>query len=205
VRFLSIFLMCAAAFAQPKPARISGRVVDQSGNPVRRATVKLLGGQTYTQLSDDNGVFAIDNVTPGSYSLVALRPGYSTQKYGAATPLVRDCANVEDPGLNALVTSAVPPCIEHAPGTTLVLAAGQVLNDATVKLFQQGSISGRLSSQDGDALQNWAVLAMRFAYSRGIRELQEAAGRTRTPTVRLSSPTFRPAAIICARATAAAA
>ncbi len=176
MRFLSIFLMCAAAFAQPTPARVSGRVVDQSGNAVRRATMKLLGPQTYTQLSDDNGMFAIDNVTPGRYSLIAQRPGYSTQKYGAATPLIRDCANAEATGLNDLGNSIVKQCIDHAPGTTLVLASGQAVNDVTVKVFQQGSISGRLTGQDGDALQDWGVQALRIVYLHGVRQLQSAGG-----------------------------
>jgi protocatechuate 3,4-dioxygenase beta subunit len=97
-------LLSATAWPQ-QPARVAGRVLTQSGDPIRRAMVRLFGVGSYTQTSDENGAFAIENVTPGRYTLMAQRTGFSTQKYGASTPLIRDCVTADGVGLDARTTA----------------------------------------------------------------------------------------------------
>jgi hypothetical protein len=86
-----LLILFLTALAAAQPAKISGRVVNQSGDPVRDARVRLIGTETLTGISGDNGIFAIDEVPPGAYALVAWLEGFAAQKYGAATVLSEDC------------------------------------------------------------------------------------------------------------------
>jgi thiol-disulfide isomerase/thioredoxin len=70
----------AEADPEPKPnpkARISGRVVDEQGEPVANATVRLAdggakGGKDIRGTTDRSGAFTLNGLRPGStYSLVA--------------------------------------------------------------------------------------------------------------------------------------
>jgi uncharacterized membrane protein len=60
------------------PDAISGRVLRDDGNPPANGSVILsLGGQPAdTALTDDNGDYLFDQLTPGSYSLQAAVTGY---------------------------------------------------------------------------------------------------------------------------------
>ncbi len=58
-------------------ARIEGRVVSQSGEPIRKATVELRGNRLlYVDISDSAGRFAIDGLAPGRYTISASRAGF---------------------------------------------------------------------------------------------------------------------------------
>ena len=77
---------------RPTPARIvlgsgatvTGRVVDESGNPVSGAGIILLNmeipdpASILQGASEDNGAFAIPHLTPGSFHLFAGREGYAS-------------------------------------------------------------------------------------------------------------------------------
>ena len=186
-RMLIASLLGAAALAQqaqaPKNARVVGRLVSQSGDPVRRATVKLLGTVTYTQTSDDNGLFLLESVEPGSYALVAVRIGFSPQKYGAATPLTRDCENLDtitEDSPNPVGLANARRCIARAPGTTLSLTAGQEMKDLVIQLTRQGVINGKVTDQDGEVLARWQVQALKVVYERGVRRLQNVSNVANT-------------------------
>ncbi len=172
-------LLSTAALAQ-QPARVSGRVVNPSGDPVRRATVKLQGSASYTQTTQENGAFTIENVAPGRYTLTAQRSGFSSQKYGATVPLIRDCPNADAATLNPVATANLQQCAAAAPGTNLSLAAGQELKDLVIQMTPQGSISGRLTNQDGDAVPNWQVQASKVSYEGGKRKIQTSGFGART-------------------------
>src|SRR4051794_15799453 len=94
---LMVPLICGALQAQPRQpsdkARISGRVTNPTGETLRRAVVRLLGRETYKQTVDANGAFTLEGIAPDAYVLIVQRTGYSAQKYGASTPLIRDCYN----------------------------------------------------------------------------------------------------------------
>lgn len=164
IRLISAVLLTAAAVAQqveaPRMARVSGRVVNQAGEPVRRAVVKLLGNAIYSQTANAEGVFVLDQVQPGAYSLVASGSGYAVQKYGAEGPLVQHCPNYESVAGrtgNPVSMQYVRRCTAGAPGATLSLAAGQELKDLRIKLTPNATISGRVLNQDGEPVRGWSV------------------------------------------------
>jgi protocatechuate 3,4-dioxygenase beta subunit len=186
VRAFSVALLIAGAVAAqqveaPKTARVTGRVVSESGEPVRRAAVKLLGRINPTQSTDGEGAFVFENVPAGAYVLIALRRGYSVQKYGATTPLVRDCYGqnlgaIEEQNPNPIGISIARRCIERAPGTTLSLAAGREITGLVIQLTRQGVVSGRVLDRDGEAVPRWRVQAMKVVYDRGVRRLEDRTG-----------------------------
>ena len=185
-RVFVALLMIAAAAAQP--AHVAGRVVKQTGEGMRHATVTLLGAERYTATADAAGAFAFDGVAPGTYALMAQRVGYASQKYGAAWPLVRACGKLDDvnnqrehanSGYDVVVD--LRQCIEHAPGTMLTLAVGQAIKDLTIPIVQHGVISGKVLNQDGEATANQVVAAMREVYRDGARRLAQAVSTSTGP------------------------
>lgn len=181
-RLSAVLLIGAIAFAQPaaapRTARVGGRVIRQTGEGVRRATVTLLGAKRYTGTTDADGVFAFDGVAPGTYALIAQRVGYASQKYGATGPLVRHCVGVDGPVSHGLypaekedAAAVYRQCIEHAPGTMLSLAADQEMQDLVISIAQHGVISGKVLNQDSEPIQG-GVAGMKVSYERGVRRLE---------------------------------
>ena len=91
--FLLALLAASFLAAQPadlaKNARLEGQVVSTTGEPVKNATLQLLGsaqqdqGQaptTYSQSSDNNGKFVFEALAPGTYRLLALKDGFSRRR-----------------------------------------------------------------------------------------------------------------------------
>jgi hypothetical protein len=81
---LTFFSFC---FAQPGPrkAHVEGRVINQAGNPLNKATVTLVGNDrtpaaalppAYTAASDASGAFVFEGIEPDTYRLFAQRTGY---------------------------------------------------------------------------------------------------------------------------------
>lgn len=63
---------------EAKYGTISGRVIESAtGNIVSKVSIKT-EPSTSTLLSDDNGVFKIENVLPGEYLISAVKSGYDT-------------------------------------------------------------------------------------------------------------------------------
>jgi protocatechuate 3,4-dioxygenase beta subunit len=157
---LDLWLLCGAlslcGFQAPPAERpkdekclIEGRVVNAvTGEVVRKATLLLThrGGTATpsTAETDDTGRFAFRDLEPGSYLLLAERPGFARQAYGArSNPL---------------------------SGTTLLLSAAQRLKDLTFRLAPNSIISGRVVDEEGEPVQNAVVMALRAAYQRGERQ-----------------------------------
>jgi hypothetical protein len=170
MRFLPAALAASALFAQaprpgnaagepPRKARLEGSVVSAAGQPVARATVRLLGlsplatatpPMTVTS-TNDAGVFVFEQVEPGpGYQLLAERPGFVPGRYGARSP-------------------AGPPA-------TLAVAAGQEIKGLTIVMTPQGVISGRVTDQNGDFVQGVQVRAVRRGFQRGVRTLVQVGG-----------------------------
>ncbi len=179
VRLLLLFI-CGAAQAQtPQPpvkARVSGRVTNPTGETLRRAVVRLLGKESYKQTVDANGGFALEGIAPGSYVLIVQRTGYSAQKYGASTPLIRDCFNAEQTSIKPEDVAALRQCAARAPGTVLSLKAGAELTNIAIKLTPLGYISGRVTNQDGEPVPAWQVQPMQAVFENGKRRLQTRGG-----------------------------
>src|SRR6266849_3843521 len=81
---LSIALVSAAAFAQDIQTRgsIGGTVTDQNGAAIPGATVTVTGALLPTGgrsgTTDSNGVFAVENLAPGLYSVKVTNTGFKT-------------------------------------------------------------------------------------------------------------------------------
>ncbi|MDQ3918715.1 MAG: TonB-dependent receptor [Acidobacteriota bacterium] len=72
-------LLCAAASAQTGTSSVRGTVTDPQGNAVPGATVSLVNpdtNQTRTQTTGEDGHYAFDLVTPGTYRVEAEAKGF---------------------------------------------------------------------------------------------------------------------------------
>jgi protocatechuate 3,4-dioxygenase beta subunit len=130
------FVLLAAALlpAQTPPTQsgagpmIRGTVVtDNSGRPVRRATVSLVDGAsgvTRSEMADDQGRFTFGVLPRAGFALQAAKLGYVTMYYGSEVP-------------------------GRKPGATLELAAGQRELAVTIKMVHGAAISGRVQDSLG--------------------------------------------------------
>src|SRR5512146_1250265 len=140
----------AAKPAEPAASQkgsIQGRVVNAvTDEGLRKVTLMLASasntGVPVTAETDDTGHFVFQNLPPGRYQLLAERSGFARQVYGSRS--------------NAMT------------GTSLVLSAAvPEIKDVVFKLAPSSIISGRVLDDEGEPLNNVAVMAMRPAYSRG--------------------------------------
>jgi Carboxypeptidase regulatory-like domain len=80
------------------PIRVTGRVVDPTNMPLRRATVSLtaVGSQTdkSTVLADEDGVFAFNSVSPGAYVLRFDAPGFLSRRVTVSKAVTEHDVNV---------------------------------------------------------------------------------------------------------------
>ena len=80
VIFITLFFICAA-HAQSPDGTISGTVYDPLGKLIAGAEVTVVNDatrvQSYTKTNND-GVYVIPNLTPGSYRLQVAKPGFKT-------------------------------------------------------------------------------------------------------------------------------
>lgn len=104
-RLLGMVLVLAAGMVgsagtlSAQDARVLGRVTDGVGNPVAQATVTLVGedgAAAQATTSGPSGGFQFRGVTPGTYTLRAVRDGFAVREQRVtvragqvATPLVR--------------------------------------------------------------------------------------------------------------------
>jgi len=106
---------------------IRGRVMSDTGAPVRRAQVRASfsgrpGGRSVS--TDLDGRFELRDLPAGQWTLSASKAGFVTQRYGQRRPL-----------------ETVPP---------IQLAEGQRLDGANFTLARGGAISGRVQDDFGD-------------------------------------------------------
>jgi Carboxypeptidase regulatory-like domain len=149
----------SATNADARTARVEGQVLSQTGEPLRRASVRLTPYGTslpnavgYIDTSDASGNFLFEAVSPGRYTLEAQRTGFMVQYYGA-----RSATNT-------------------FPGSVLALAAGQIMKGLNFKLIPQGVITGRVMDADGDPFPGVRVQVLRVFHSRGKRGVSPSGG-----------------------------
>jgi len=143
-----------------KNARVEGTVSSLTGEPLKKATVRLTtnsapanqGPASYAETTDDAGKFAIEDVQPGSYTLSATKTGFLPARYGARTPT--------------------------APGATLTVAEGAALKDLDIKLTPQGILAGRLTDYDGEPVPHGWVKLFSTVYVNGRRQYNHMTYRT---------------------------
>jgi protocatechuate 3,4-dioxygenase beta subunit len=163
--------VAADAQAKPelKPGSVTGQIVDeQSQQGVRKVLVTLTynppgaanpeavrTSTTYQAVTDAGGNFSFPSVVPSRYAIAAERVGYlplaSTGASGGGSSGAR---RVE-------------------------VAEGQKVSGVLVKLRPQAALSGRVTDEDDDPLQNINVQLFRYRFSGGRRQLASAgSGRT---------------------------
>ena len=144
------FVMMAAGVADNQRDRaappagtsqISGTVVTDTPAPapVRGAMVSLSGVELpggRAMLSDANGRFTFHELPAGRYTLTVTKPPFITAAFGAKRP--------------------------GGAGVPLTLAAGQQLNDISVRLARGAVIAGVVRDGRGDALPGAGVAILRL-------------------------------------------
>jgi len=78
MRFIGLFLLASAAFAQS--GAISGKVVNLPGEPVPNAPIAATNVATkavYKSTSSDKGLYTVANVPAGSYEISVALLGYN--------------------------------------------------------------------------------------------------------------------------------
>jgi hypothetical protein len=76
---LILLTLCQLAFAQKKPAIVSGRVVDENEKPLPNVSVVILGRQTGI-VTNDSGSFRIQVPAGRAFALVFSFTGYKTEQ-----------------------------------------------------------------------------------------------------------------------------
>lgn len=138
-------------------ATIAGIVVKDPGSePVKKAVIELIaenqqGGENYTSVTNVDGSFRIEGIVPGRYHLFAERTGYL------------------EAGKNG----------SRSHGRILTLAGGQELKDIQIHLAAAAVVTGRVTDEDGDPLQNAEVSVLRRSFSSGHAHWQQV-GSERT-------------------------
>lgn len=137
----------------PAAAAIAGVVIKDPGSqPVKKAVIELIAedqqqGGNYTAVTGADGGFRIEGITPGRYHLFAEHTGYveSTSRGG------------------------------HGSGRILTVTAGQELKDLQIRFAAAAIITGRISDEDGEPLENAEVTVLRRTFSPGHSRLQQVA------------------------------
>jgi hypothetical protein len=170
-----LLILCSPAFAQPSgqaaPARdqrttapagsavIRGRIVaSDSGRPLRRVLIRLTGGEltggARTANTSADGRYEIRDLPAGRFTITVSRGGYLQLKYGQRRPFEQ----------------AKPlQVLEH-----------QVVEHVDFALPKMSLITGHVTDDTGDPVENVIVLALRSMYLNGRRQLVPVGKLTET-------------------------
>ncbi len=72
--FLLLLLMVPV---EDKTAAINGTIVDQNNNPISGAEVIILPGYPLIAETDEKGVFSLDPIEPGKYTVIIIKSSYT--------------------------------------------------------------------------------------------------------------------------------
>ncbi len=141
VQVIILFVVLGASCAraqqpspQPRDESISGRVVNEAGQPIPGVEISLevLGGYMGQRSSTDReGNFKIPGLDSGIYRLYLYAPGYVTQMPSAASPTYRTGDKVDVTMIKGAVIT----------GTVLTIAGDPVVN-VQVRAFQIRDVDG---------------------------------------------------------------
>ena len=142
-------------------AAMEGTVFNaMGGTPLRKATISVNrqnGGpmaagarSNYSATTDAAGHYFITGIEPGTYRVNAGHTGFLDMQYNARRP--------------------------QGPGTPLDLARAQKMTGVDFRLTPHGVVSGKITDEDGDPLENVQVQIMRTVYNQGRKQLQQNGG-----------------------------
>jgi hypothetical protein len=136
-------------FTQTGTAIIRGHVVDASnGQPIRKAQIRALSPELRDNrlaMTDQSGAYEFKNLAAGRYTLSASKGSYVAVSYGQARPL--------------------------EPGRPLDVRNAQLVDNVDFRLPRGAVITGRVVDEFGEPIEEVQVMAMRFQYSQGRRQL----------------------------------
>ena len=112
-----------------KPGRISGKVVDDKGEPLIGASIRIVGSSSHATQSDNDGNYTL-NLNPGTYSVEISYISFQTQR----------------------ITGVVIKANESTPLTIALKAEPNTLSQVVVTSgYKKASISGLLAQQKNAA------------------------------------------------------
>jgi protocatechuate 3,4-dioxygenase beta subunit len=139
---------------------VSGRVVAaDDGSPLKSAVIvlslyhSLPQRQSYTIASDSDGRFSIKDVPPGVYGFIASREGFVDQEY-------------QENG--------------NGGGAVLSLTAADRISDVLFRMTRTAVVAGRVTNEDGEAISDVNVVALRGPSPEEIDDDPSAAKRLST-------------------------
>ena len=133
-------------------AIIRGHVFDAgTGQPLRKAQVRATSPalrENRVAITDANGAYEIKDLAAGRYQLNASKGSYVQLQYGQLRPF--------------------------EPGKPLEVADAQAVEKVDFSLPRGGVITGRILDEFGEPTPDVQVLAMRYQYIQGRRQLSPA-------------------------------
>ena len=164
ITLLALTGICAWA-QQPTPepevrsASIAVSVASSAGEPIEGAAIRLFGvvrtergfgpsAPPQSVVSDAEGHYLFEGLTPGDYMMQVQHPDFVPTTYGATETTVR------------------PEPFTLAPGQKL---------EAALRLSPAGSVSGRVTDEEGNPIAGYRARVERVAYYDGIRRLGPVA------------------------------
>ncbi|MGA3185729.1 MAG: TonB-dependent receptor [Bryobacteraceae bacterium] len=79
IQSLILTFLLAATAAYSQNVTLSGRVADESGAVVPGARITITGSVVKTAVADENGLYSVTGLVPGSYSVMAAAPDLTMQ------------------------------------------------------------------------------------------------------------------------------
>jgi len=131
--------------------RLEGTVFNAvTAQPIRKARITLtpVQGEPILAATDAHGKYALADLAPGKFNLLAGHDGYTDQRYGAKRPG------------------------EEQKGEQLELTAGLVKTDVDLRLTPLGAIMGFVRDEDGDPVRQVDVALLAYAYGPSGKKLQ---------------------------------
>lgn len=139
-------------------AMLRGVVVGgESGQPLRRAVVRLFGGdlpEGRVATTDEQGRWELRDLPAGRFNLSAMKAGYVSLQFGQRRPFER--------------------------GRPIEVADGQTIEGIQFNLPRGSVISGRILDEFGEPVAETMVAAMRYRYINGRRRLVPAGRFSQT-------------------------
>jgi hypothetical protein len=156
VLLLALLLQTSPQSAAPPPptGSIRGRVVRADGFPVRRARVRLtsIGEALYHPgvPTDEDGRYEFPEVKPGSYVISVSKLGYATAAFGQRRPTDR--------------------------GDPVTVTAGATVEHVDITLPRAAVVTGVISDENGEPIENSSVSVWQIRFSAGRRRLVSVPG-----------------------------
>ncbi len=175
---LMLILAAITCQAQEFRATLTGQVTDPSGALIPNATVTAVNSQsgtTYTGQTTAKGLFYINYVLPGDYTIVAEAQGFKTAKQDKVRMFAAQTFNqnfklqLGTVGETVEVTTA-PPQLETSTGSGSTIISARELENVPVKGgVAYGLISTTPSSQDNSGSTNGYKASSSYSIGGGVQ------------------------------------